>query len=132
MRLLVLLAAVAAVVVIVVMLVGGEESPQDAARQTAEDFAAAVEAGDAEAACALLAEELRSSFGGDSCAESFSASVSQAGDELEVEITSVRVSGPKAVAETEVTSAMADEPRQSSLELLEDDGKWRVSSLGAA
>ena len=130
MRLIALLAAIAVLVVVALLVLGGGGTPEDEARQTAEEFTGAVEEGDSEAACELLSDELRAGIGGDQCPQRLSAAAGEAGDGLEIVITAVRVSGPKAVADTEVTRPGAEAPQESTLELAEDGDGWRISSLG--
>jgi hypothetical protein len=130
-RLITLLVAVAAVVVVlVIVLGGGEESPDEAARTSAEEFVAALTEGDYETACGMLAEALRSQLGGEGCPDQLAATVGRAGEDLEIEVLDVRVSGPKAVAETRVRSA-AGPATESSFDMELEGETWRVSRLGS-
>jgi hypothetical protein len=123
-------AMVVAVVAAVAAGCGGDDGPsaEEEARAAAEAFAAAMQDGDYEAACGELTEELAAQLGGEGCPEQIGAI---AGEEsgLEIAVTGVRVSGPKAVAETEV-SRPGSPPRESSFELVESEGSWLVSQLG--
>ena len=104
-----------------------EASPTEAAGAAAGDFAAAIGSGDYEAACGALTEELASQLGGNACSEQIGAI---AGDgDVEIAVTNVRVSGPKAVAETEVRRE-GEDPQESSFDLVESGDEWKVSELG--
>jgi len=105
-----------------------EEDPSEQARAAAESFVSAIESGDFDAACADLTEGLASQLGGDACPEQIGA-IAGAGGEVTIEVTGVRVSGPKAVADTEVERSGAG-AEESSLELVESEGDWKVSRLG--
>jgi len=109
---------------------GGDDEPSAAeeARAAAAEFVDAIEAGEFEMACDALTRELAEQLGGEACPEQVEA-VAGAGGDVAIEITSVRVSGPKAIAQTEVLRAGAG-AQESSLELVEHDGSWRVSGLG--
>src|ERR687896_779602 len=130
-RLITLLVAVAAVAIVVVLLIrGGEESPDEAARSTAEDFVSSLADGDYETACGMLTDALVSQIGGEGCPDQLGATVGQAGEDLEIEVLDVRVSGPKAVAETRVRPS--DGPATESSFDMELDGEtWEVSRLGS-
>jgi hypothetical protein len=130
-RLIALLLGLAAIVVVAILLIGGgEESPEESARASAEDFVGSLTAGDYDAACGMLSDTLRDQIGGEGCADELSATVGQAGSGLEIEVVNVRVSGPKAVAETRVRSAQAP-ATESSFEMQLEEETWRVSSLGS-
>jgi hypothetical protein len=129
-RLITLLVAVAAVVVILILLTGGEESPDEAARTSAEEFVSALAEGDYETACGMLTEALRAQLGGEGCPDQLAATVGQAGGELEIEVLDVRVSGPKAVAETRVQSSQAP-ATESSFDMELEGESWQVSRLGS-
>jgi chemotaxis regulatin CheY-phosphate phosphatase CheZ len=129
-RLIAGLAALAVLIVVLLLILGGGGTPEDEARQTAEEFTGAVEEGDFEAACGVLSDELRTGIGGDQCAERLSTTVGEAGEGLEIVVTAVRVSGPQAVAETEVSRPGAETPQESTLELVQTGDVWRISSLG--
>ena len=88
-----------------------EPSPSDEASAAAEEFVGAIGSGDFEAACAALTEELAAQLGGDACPEQIAQLAGESG-EVEIEVTDVRVSGPKAVADTEVTGR-ARAPRRA-------------------
>ncbi|HEX6117326.1 MAG TPA: hypothetical protein VFY99_09510 [Solirubrobacterales bacterium] len=109
---------------------GGDDEPDpvEAARAAADEFVGAIGSGDFEAACGALTDELASQLGGDACSEQIGAIAGEGGD-VSIEVTNVRVSGPKAVAETEVRRAGA-EAQESSFELVESEGSWKVSGLG--
>lgn len=123
--------ALASALVLVLAGCGGDDepSPTEAATQAAEAFVSAIEAGDFEAACGDLTDQLESQLGGEQCPDRI-ATLAAEGDDLEIAVTGVRVSGPKAAAQTEVTRAGA-EPRESSFELLEGEQGWEVSRLGS-
>ena len=129
-RLIALVVAVVAIAIVVVILVGGGgESAEEAAEGAAREFVGAVEEGDFETACGLLTDELREGIGGDQCPDQLGATVGQAGEGLEIEVLDVRVSGPKAVAETRVRSSGAP-PSESSFDMELKEESWRVSALG--
>ena len=107
---------------------GDEPTAAEQARTGALEFVEAIEAGEFEAACDALTRELAEQLGGEACPQQVEA-VAGAGGDVAIEITSVRVSGPKAVAQTEVRRSGAG-AMESSLELVEHDGSWRVSALG--
>jgi hypothetical protein len=128
-RLITLLAAIAAIVVVLILVIGGEESPDEAARTSAEEFVSAITEGDYETACGMLTESLRAQLGGDGCPDQLTATVGEAGGEPQIEILDVRVSGPKAVAETRVRSPQAP-ATDSSFDMQLEDETWQVSRLG--
>ncbi len=130
-RLILLLVAVAAVaVVLILVLGGGEESPDEAARTSAEEFVSVLTEGDFESACGMLTETLATQLGGDQCQDRLAATVGRAGEDLEIEVLDVRVSGPKAVAETSVRSSGAP-ASESSFEMELTGESWEVSRLGS-
>jgi hypothetical protein len=130
-RLIGLLLTIAAIVVVLILLIGGgEESTDEAASARADEFVAAITDGDHEAACGMLTETLATQLGGDQCPDQLGATVGRAGEELEIEVLDVRVSGPKAVAETRVRSSGAP-PSESSFDMQLEDEAWRVSRLGS-
>jgi hypothetical protein len=104
-----------------------EPSPTEAAGAAAGDFVAAIESGDYEAACGALTEELVSQLGGEACSEQIGSIAGEGG--VEIEVTDVRVSGPKAVAETAV-SREGEGTQESSFDLLKSGDEWKVSGLG--
>ena len=108
---------------------GGEDepSPTEAARAAAGEFVGAIASGDYEAACAALTEQLAAQLGGEACSEQIGA-IAGAG-EVEIVVTDVRVSGPKAVAATEVRRE-GEGAQESSFDLIESEGEWKVSGLG--
>lgn len=130
-RLILLLVAVAAVaVVLILVLGGGDESPDEAARTGAEEFVSVLADGDYESACGMLTDALAEQLGGDQCPDRLAATVGRAGEDLEIEVLNVRVSGPKAVADTRVRSAGAPATESSfDMELAGDT--WEVSRLGS-
>ncbi len=105
-----------------------EPKPEEQAGAAAEEFVAAMESGDFEAACGALTDELATQLGGDQCSEQI-ASIAGEGGEVSIKVTNVRVSGPKAVAETEVRRAGAG-AQESSFDLVDSEGDWKVSGLG--
>lgn len=130
-RLILLLVAVAAVAVILILVVGGgDDSPEEAAQASAEEFVSALADGDYESACGMLTETLSTQLGGDQCPDRLAATVGRAGEDLEIEVLDVRVSGPKAVAETQVRSSGAPET-ESSFDMELTGETWEVSRLGA-
>lgn len=129
-RLIALTVGIAAVAVALFVLLGGGESDLDQARGASEEFASAIESGDFETACGLLTPELRESAGGEECPDQLAATVGTAAEEVDVEILSVRVSGPKAVADTRVNRSDG-ESSESSLELQLSDERWQISAFGS-
>jgi hypothetical protein len=125
-----LLAMIAAIAALATAGCGGDDepSPVEEARAAAEEFVTAIEAGDFDAACAALTDELAAQLGGDGCSEQIGSVAGEEG-EVSIEITNVRVSGPKGVAETEVRRPGAG-AQESSFDLVEHEGAWKVSSLG--
>jgi hypothetical protein len=124
------IAAVFAVAVAVVAAgCGGDDepTPNEAAGTAAGDFAEAMGSGDFDGACRALTEELLAQLGGEACPEQIGA---VAGDgEVAIVVTNVRVSGPKAVAETSVRRA-GEGVQESSFELVEHEDEWLVSGFG--
>jgi hypothetical protein len=125
------LLVIAAVVVAVVLIffVGGDDEadPAAEARAAAESFVGSLGAGDFDAACDDLSQALRTQLGGEECPAQIGVVAGEG--EVEIEITDVRVSGPKAVAETEVRRPGAG-AQESSLELVEHEGSWEIAGLG--
>jgi hypothetical protein len=109
---------------------GGDDGPTaaEAARAAADDFVGSLEAGEFGAACDALTDELATQLGGDACPEQIAGVAGESG-EVSIAITNVRTSGPKAVAETEVRRE-GEPAQESSLDLVEHEGDWRVSGLG--
>jgi len=105
-----------------------EPSPEEAARAAADQFVSSFETGDFEAACGDLTDQLADQIGGEECPDRI-ASIAGQGEDLSISITNLRVSGPKAVAETEVSRA-GSPPQESSFELVETARTWEVSKLG--
>ena len=105
-----------------------EPNPSEAAQAAADDFVGAIGSGDFDAACAALTEELAAQLGGDACPEQIGQLAGEDG-EVEIEVTDVRVSGPKAVADTEVHRQGAG-AQESSFELVDSDDGWKVSRIG--
>jgi len=108
---------------------GGDDqpSPTEAASAAADDFAAAIGSGDYEAACGALTDQLATQLGGEACSEQI-GEIAGEGD-VEIEVTNVRVSGPKAVAETEVRRS-GESAQESSFDLVESGDDWKVSGFG--
>ncbi|MGI8462618.1 MAG: Rv0361 family membrane protein [Solirubrobacterales bacterium] len=132
MRLIALIAGIVVFVIVLILVLGGggdEDDPAAEARSTAEQFVSTVGAGEFETACGLLTKQLAEQIGGAQCPDQLSATVGEAGTDISITVTNVRVSGPKAVAETEVRRSGAP-PADSSLELVESDGEWQISRLG--
>jgi hypothetical protein len=130
-RLIALVLAIAAIVVVLILILGGgEESPDEAARTSAEEFVSVLTDGDYESACGMLTDSLAEQLGGDQCQDRLAETVGQAGEDLEIEVLDVRVSGPKAVAETRVRSATAP-ATESSFDMELDGETWEVSRLGS-
>jgi hypothetical protein len=125
-------AGVAAVVVALVVPAGcgGDDGPSadEEARAAAQEFTASLEGGDYSAACEELTDELRAQLGGEGCPDQLAA-VAGEGSGVSITVTNVRVSGPKAVAETQVVRE-GTPPRESSFELVEAEGAWLVSKFG--
>jgi hypothetical protein len=129
-RLVALIAIVVIVVAAVIFLVAGgdeEADPAAEAQAAAESFVGSLGAGDFDAACDDLSQELRAQLGGEECPEQIGIVAGEG--EIEIEITDVRVSGPKAVAETEVRREGAG-TQESSLELVDHEGSWEIAGLG--
>ena len=124
------IAAAAAALAILAAGCGGDDGPTsaEAAQAAADDFVAALEGGDFEAACDALTAELAEQLGGDACPDQI-AQVAGESSGVSITITSVRTSGPKAVAETEVRR-QGEPAQESSLDLVEHEGEWQVSGLG--
>ncbi len=122
--------AAAGTVAILVAGCGGDEEPSsaEAARAAADGFVAALEGGEFNAACDALTPELAEQLGGDACSEQI-AQVAGESSGVSITITSVRTSGPKAVAQTEVRRE-GEPAQESSLDLVEHEGEWQVSGLG--
>ena len=121
---------------VVVALVGAtgcggddEATPSEAAQSAADQFVSSLEAGDFEAACGDMTDALAQQLGGEKCPDQISTIAGQAGEDLSITITDLRVSGPKAVADTDVERAGAPK-QESSFDLELSDGTWRVSGLG--
>ena len=129
-RLIALLAVIAAIVIVVVIVIGGGESPEEAAEGAAQEFVSAFEAGDFKAACGMLTDELRSGIGDDQCPDQLATTVDAAGEGLAIEVVDVRVSDPKAVADTEVRRPQGP-PAESSFDMQLSDDTWQVSRLGS-
>ena len=109
---------------------GGDDKPsaEEAAGAAAAEFVAAIEGAEFGAACDALTDDLADQLGGEQCSEQL-GQVAGEGGEVSIEITNVRVSGPKAVAETEVRRA-GEGPTESSFDLVETGKTWEVSGLG--
>lgn len=111
----------------------GEEEPSgpDAAQATAERYAAAVAAGDGQAACAELSEgaiaEIESRTQGRECAEAVGVLLEAFGGEGaegEIQVGEVNVAG-------DVATAAIDGPRGEVVaELVRERGEWKVASPG--
>ena len=130
-RLITLLLALAAVVVAAILVLGGgEDSPEEAAQASAEEFVDVLADGDYESACGRLSESLATQLGGEECPDRLGATVGQAGEDLEIEVVDVRVSGPKAVAETRVQTS-GGPTSESSFDMELEDYTWRVTRLGS-
>lgn len=123
-------ALLAAIAALAVAGCGGDDEPkpEEEAGAAAEEFATAMESGDFEAACGALTDELVTQLGGDQCSEQIT-SIAGEGGEVSIEVTNVRVSGPKAVAETEVRRPGAG-AQESSFDLVDSEGSWKVAGLG--
>src|SRR5215210_384981 len=76
---------------------GDEPTPSEAARSAADSFVSALESGGFEAACGQMTAQLSDQLGGDQCPDQLSTIAGQAGEDLSITITNLRVSGPKAV-----------------------------------
>jgi hypothetical protein len=124
------IAAAAAALAIAVAGCGGDDEPTsaEAARAAADDFVAALEGGDFEAACKLLTPQLAEQLGGEACPDQIAQVAGESG-EVSITITNVRTSGPKAVADTEVRR-QGEPAQESSLDLVEHEGDWQVSAVG--
>jgi hypothetical protein len=107
---------------------GEEETPESGAQRAVEAFFAGIAGEDFESACAVVVPELLDALGGDDCAEGLGVVAS--GIEPEYAITDVRVSGTKAAVDVELTGE-SGEVREDTIELVEDEGSWLISSFGS-
>lgn len=136
----VVVAAAAALVLLVLTIAGagplaGDDAPtaEQAVSSTVEDFLGSIASGDYAAACELMSDavrdEVRAGFEGAECAEGLEIAAAAGSGSPNVQITDVRISGNQAAVEAIITSDTGEsEPRY--LELLEDDGRWLISSFG--
>lgn len=126
-----LIALLAGVAVLALAGCGGDDepTPTEEARTAADEFASSLEAGDYEAACGAMTDALVKQLGGNGCPDQVSKIAGSAQEDLSITITDVRVSGPKAVAVTEVARAGAP-AQESSFDLTESGETWQVSGLG--
>ncbi len=108
---------------------GGEDeaAPETVAPQAVETFFTGIANEDFEAACATLASELQAALGGGSCAAGLGAVAS--GLEPAYTITNVRISGTKGAVDVELTDE-SGEVREDTVELLQENGDWLISSFG--
>ncbi len=134
----VLVVAGAAVVVLAVLTIAGsgplagEDTPttEEAVTETVERFLGSLADQDYAAACELLTEEVRAQLRGGECAQVLAAVLGATTvGAPDVELTDIRISGNQAAVDALVTGE-SGESRESSLELLEDNGQWLISSFG--
>jgi hypothetical protein len=109
-----------------------ESAGTESAQATVESFFKAGNERDAKTICGLLTEEQAQAFGratGGDC-ESGMAAVFEARDppRTDVIIEDVRVRGSRATVD--VTITQGGETRPSSLDLIQEDGDWKLADPG--
>jgi hypothetical protein len=124
----------AAVVLLLLVAGCGDQgpTPEEQVRSTVAEFGRATAAKDYQALCDRilapdLVEEVKSI--GLPCEVALRQGLGDVRDP-KLTIGRVRVDGERASAEVR-TSAAGQEPSRDTLELLNDDGTWRISSLGS-
>jgi hypothetical protein len=125
--------AIAAIVLGVVAITGGggdgSDTPEAQVQATVDDFVNALGDQSFDTACGLLTADLRAQLGGVQCEQALVALAGQGATPPTVQITDVRIAGNKAAVDAQISSDSGS-PVQHSLQLLEEDGQWRISSFG--
>ena len=108
----------------------GRESEEDRVRSTLQSFADATARKDYQALCdrlfsEKLVEEVRRTV---PCEIALKQSDLATAKNPKLEVTRVRVDGKRATADVK-TSAANQKPSQDTVELVQEDGDWRIISL---
>jgi len=108
----------------------GRESEEDRVRSTLRSFAEATARKDYQALCddlfsKRLVEEVRRTV---PCEIALQQSDLATAKDPKLEVTRVRVDGKRATADVK-TSAANQKPSQDTVELIQEDGDWRIISL---
>ena len=110
----------------------GGESEEEQVRSTLDTFAAATAKKDYDAICddvfsKRLVEEVRRTL---PCEIALKNSDLGAAKQPKLEVTRVRVNGERATADVK-SSAANQRPSQDTVELVQEDGEWRIISLSS-
>lgn len=111
---------------------GNFEGEERAVADAVEEVQTAAQRGDAEKLCRdLLAKSLRDRAGqaGTSCDKEIEKAVDDA-DSFDLDVRTVTVTGTTARAE--VRGEAGEETRSGTIELVKEDGRWRVSSFSGS
>jgi len=117
------LACVAALAVVA----GCGESDQEQAREVAQDYVDARNAGDFEAVCALYSDQFKQELGTADCAAFVREQT--AGSDESLSLVDVRVRKDVATADLDVTRGETQGPSRIVIRLERQDGDWAITSL---
>ena len=110
---------------------GGDD--RDAVRETVTRFVDANNKGDFAAVCDLLAESETRSItrqgGGGGCAKALGR-ISAGTTQTQVRIDEVRVNADRASVDATFIAADSGAPSPQTLRLVEEDGDWKIASVG--